>query len=84
MSQGDLQKYRLRYILAKLTQYLDEKAWGTYPNTDLGSYLIGGGVHVEHILPATATEGLKQQFDKPAEYNDFAFSWQSDPVGDVD
>ena len=72
MRQGDLQKYRLRYILAKLTQYLDEKAWGTSPNTDLGSYLIGGGVHVEHILPATATEGLKQQFDKPAEYNDFA------------
>jgi hypothetical protein len=68
---GSLQKYRLRYLLAKLTQYIDEKAWGSSVNTDLGKYL-DSNVHVEHILPATPTDGLKTQFDKPEEYADYA------------
>jgi hypothetical protein len=66
-----LQKYRLRYVLAKLTQFVDEKAWGTSVNTDLAKYL-DKKVHVEHILPYTPTEGLKKEFNKPELYADYA------------
>lgn len=66
-----LQKYRLRYVLAKLTQFVDEKAWGTSMNTDLAKYL-DKKVHVEHILPYTPTEGLKKEFNKPELYPDYA------------
>ena len=70
MRLGRLQKYRLRYLMAKLTQYVDENAWGTSVNTDLGKYL-DKTVHVEHILPNTPTEALKAEFDKPLEYDDY-------------
>jgi uncharacterized protein DUF1524 len=71
MRLGRVQKYRLRYILAKLTQFVDKNAWDTSMNTDLGKYL-DKKVHVEHILPETPTKGLKEQFDKPEEYADYA------------
>ncbi len=70
MRLGRLQKYRLRYLMAKLTQYVDENAWGTSVNTDLTKYL-DKKVHVEHILPNTPTEALKTEFDKPQEYDDY-------------
>src|SRR5262249_25890733 len=65
-----LQPYRLRYILAKLTQFVDENAWGTSASTDLGRYL-DKKIHVEHILPNTPTAQLKAQFDRPDEYDDY-------------
>jgi uncharacterized protein with ParB-like and HNH nuclease domain len=70
MRLGRMQKYRLRYLLAKLTQFVDEHAWGSSVNTDLGKYL-DKKVHVEHILPYTPTEQLKGEFDKPEEYDDY-------------
>jgi uncharacterized protein with ParB-like and HNH nuclease domain len=70
MSVGKLQPYRLRYFLAKLTQFVDENAWGTSVNTDLRKYL-DKKVHVEHILPNTPTEQLRAQFDRPDEYDDY-------------
>lgn len=66
-----MQKYRIRYLLSKLTQFVDEKAWGSSVNTDLGKYL-DKAVHVEHILPNTPTDLLKAEFDKSEEYDDFA------------
>jgi hypothetical protein len=56
--------------MAKLTQYVDENAWGTSVNTDLSKYL-DKKVHVEHILPNTPTEALKAEFDRPLEYDDY-------------
>ena len=70
MRLNSLQKYRLRYLLAKLTQFVDENAWGTSVNTDLSKYL-DKNVHVEHILPDSPTDGLKAEFDKPEEYADY-------------
>jgi hypothetical protein len=70
MRLGRLQKNRLRYLMAKLTQYVDENAWGTSVNTDLSKYL-DKKVHVEHILPNTPTEALKAEFDRPLEYDDY-------------
>jgi len=71
MRLGSLQKYRLRYLLAKLTQHLDEQAWGSSISTDLSRYLAKS-VHVEHILPETKTTELVASFDKPGEYDAYA------------
>ena len=71
MRLDTLQKYRLRYLLAKLTQFVDETAWGTSVNTDLSKYL-DKNVQVEHILPDTPTDELKTEFDKPDEYETYA------------
>jgi uncharacterized protein with ParB-like and HNH nuclease domain len=71
MRVGMLQKYRLRYVLAKLTQFVDETAWGTSVNTDLAKYL-DKKVHVEHILPDAPTAEVKQEFDKPELYGDYS------------
>jgi hypothetical protein len=71
MRLGALQKYRLRYILAKLTQFIDENAWGTSANTDLAKYL-DKKVHVEHILPDKPTAEIKHDFDKPELYEDYS------------
>lgn len=70
MRTWSLQKYRLRYLLAKLSQYVDENAWGSSAKTELSGYM-SNKVHVEHILPYTATPALKEQFDKSGEYADY-------------
>lgn len=71
MRVGALQKYRLRYVLAKLTQFVDENAWGSSVNTDLAKYL-DKKVHIEHILPDTPTEELKKEFGKPDLYEEYS------------
>lgn len=47
-----MQQYRIRYLLARLSQYVDE-AYGTH--TPLGTYLK---LEIEHILPDTPTPEL--------------------------
>jgi hypothetical protein len=71
LSATGLQKYRLRYVLAKLTQYIDEKAWSTSTNTELERYL-DKKVHIEHILPDKSTPELLTAFDKPDAYNNYS------------
>ena len=57
------QKYRLRYILAKLTQYINESAWGsTAPHNDLKTF-INNKVDIEHILPQNPSK-VVEAFDK--------------------
>ena len=37
--EGSIQKYRMRYILAKLTQYVEEQAWGSIePQNNLATF----------------------------------------------
>jgi Protein of unknown function DUF262/Protein of unknown function (DUF1524) len=46
-----VQQYRLRYILAKLTQHIELQAYGETEGTRwLGRY-AGGGFEIEHIFP---------------------------------
>jgi hypothetical protein len=71
LSATGLQKYRLRYVLAKLTQYIDEKVWSTSTNTDLEKYL-DKRVHIEHILPDKSTSDLIKAFDKPDLYKNYS------------
>ena len=68
LTQYDIQQYRIRYILAKLTQSLDEKAWGSSPALiSLDAYLHKG-VDIEHILPQNPSAMLKSSFDLPDQY----------------
>lgn len=48
---GSVQQYRLRYILAKLAQYIDLQAYGETEGTKWLSRYTGGGYEIEHIFP---------------------------------
>jgi hypothetical protein len=71
LNQGSIQQYRIRYILAKLTQSLAEKAWGSNPSTHSLSSYINKTIDIEHILPQTPSAGLKASFDKLDEYRQY-------------
>jgi hypothetical protein len=67
LSEYRIQQYRMRYILAKLSQYIDESAWGnTFP---LDRYYKA--VQIEHILPQTPLVEVRAGFDKPEEYDQY-------------
>lgn len=68
LSQDKLPKYRQRYVLAKLTQFVDQDAFGNQAAYPLQGYL-DASVHIEHILPQTPTFQVSAEFDKPDEYN---------------
>ena len=70
LSENRIQKYRLKYLLAKLTQYVDEQAWGNEADTDLARYL-DKSVQVEHILPQSPTTDVQDGFDKPEDIRDY-------------
>jgi hypothetical protein len=61
MTKSHMQGYRLRYVLAKLTQNIDIEAYGREGGLgSLASY-IDGNNDVEHILPETpSNEALKE------------------------
>jgi len=72
--EGSVQKYRIRYILAKLTQHINEQAWGsTGPQAHL-SMFMGGDVEIEHILPQTPSPEVAASFDKKDEIEDYIYS----------
>ena len=60
--EHDTPRYRLRYILAKITQYIDDSAWST--TSTLNTYLISE-IDVEHILPQNPGEEVRQSFGQP-------------------
>lgn len=59
-SQNDLQQYRVRYILAKIAQYVDSARTGVLTASSLTNY-IKAGVEIEHILPQTPTPEMLEQ-----------------------
>lgn len=60
-SFSSLQQYRLRYVLAKLTQYVDMQFRGVKEARRLDDYLT---LEVEHILPNTPESDFKEDFEK--------------------
>ena len=70
LTQSRIQQYRLRYVLAKLTQYIDQKAFDNPAHATLQQYM-DGAVHIEHILPQTPTAAVKESFDKPDQYDEY-------------
>ena len=70
LEQSQIQQYRMRYILAKLTQYIEELAWGNPAHAKLDLYLTSN-VEVEHILSKNPTAEVRLEFDKPEEYDKY-------------
>lgn len=67
LNQYSVQQYRLRYILAKIAQYIDQQRLGAYTLQTLDNY-ITTGIEVEHILPFTPENGLREKIGE--EYDD--------------
>ncbi len=59
---GSVQQYRLRYILAKLTQHIDLMAYGETEGTKWLSRYTGGGFEIEHIFPQQPSEEAAAEF----------------------
>ncbi|RXJ51082.1 DUF262 domain-containing protein [Gelidibacter gilvus] len=60
LNQNSVQHYRMRYILAKIAQYVDQQRLGSYIPQTLDSY-ITTGIEIEHILPFTPEKGLREK-----------------------
>jgi len=71
LDQGRIQAYRLRYVLAKLTQFVQWEAWQNAADRQLDGFL-DKAVHVEHILPTTPTPEVRAGFDLPADYERYS------------
>ena len=59
---GSVQQYRLRYILAKLAQYIDLRAYGATEGTKWLSRYTEGGFEIEHIFPQQPSEEAAAEF----------------------
>ncbi|MBD2018075.1 DUF262 domain-containing protein [Microcoleus sp. FACHB-53] len=71
LDESSMQKKMMHYILAKLTQYIDELAWGSSgAAVELKTY-INKKVTVEHILPQNTTDEIKLAFDKANEIDTY-------------
>jgi hypothetical protein len=59
---GSVQQYRLRYILAKLTQQIELEAYGETERTMWLSRYTRGGFEIEHIFPQQPSEEAAAEF----------------------
>lgn len=70
LTQWHIQQYRMRYILAKLSQFIEENAWGSPAYSQLDRY-VTKEVEVEHILPQNPKPEVRAAFDKPDKYIEY-------------
>jgi hypothetical protein len=66
---GSVQRYRLRYILAKLTQHVELAAYGETEGTKWLSRYTSGGFEIEHIFPQTPGDDARKEFGTTADAN---------------
>jgi hypothetical protein len=64
-----LRQFQLRYILGKLTQYVDRSAYGITAQATmwLSRYCDGANVHIEHILPQSPGDDVREEFGEGAD-----------------
>ncbi|WP_375470094.1 DUF262 domain-containing protein [uncultured Nostoc sp.] len=67
LQEKDLPKYRLKYMLAKFSQYINEKAFGSEENWINLNTFIQNKIEIEHILPQKPEQAIVDDFDKPNE-----------------
>ena len=65
LGEDRIRKFRIRYILAKLSQSVEETAWGNPTYTRLNHYTVKE-VELEHILPQSPPDD--SAFDRPEHY----------------
>ncbi|PPT05085.1 hypothetical protein CKA32_005012 [Geitlerinema sp. FC II] len=68
LKEKDIAQYRIRYILAKIAQYIESV---TYSNFKPIEFYLNKAIHVEHILSQNPDPSLRQNFDRPSEYDDY-------------
>ena len=62
LNSFSVQQYRLRYILAKLTQYIQLNAYGETEGTKWLNIYTEGGYEIEHIYPQVPSEKAFAEF----------------------
>lgn len=67
---NSLQRYKIKYILAKIAQYIESKRIGGEGAGDLERY-IDKKIEIEHILPNTPTQELITPFNDIENYNNY-------------
>lgn len=72
LTSGRIQKYRLKYVLAKLAQFVDHVAWQGAEATKNLKHYIDGKLEIEHILPRNPSAEQRSAFDLPHAYDDWA------------
>lgn len=68
LTLGRLQKYKVKYLLAKLTQHIERVAWNNPVHDSLDLY-VSKKVEIEHILPQRPSSSVRAAFDKADEYD---------------
>ena len=69
LGYGSLQQYRFRYVLSKLTQYVDLRAYGETEGTRwLGNY-ASGGFEIEHVFPQQPSPEAMDEFGAPEDHD---------------
>lgn len=72
LSSDRIQKYRLKYVLAKLAQFVDQHAWQGASSTQSLRHYLDGKLEIEHILPRNPSAVQRQEFDLPSVYDEWA------------
>jgi len=62
LAYGDVQQYRLRYILAKLTQHVELRAYGETTGTKPLSNYTSAEYEIEHIFPSVPSSEAQAEF----------------------
>jgi hypothetical protein len=62
LDAGAVQQYRLRYILAKLTQHVDVQGFGETEGTRWLSRYTSNGFEIEHIFPQSPSDEAAAEF----------------------
>ncbi len=69
LTDSKIAKFRIKYILAKMTQFVNEQAYST--PIQLDEYL-DKSLTIEHILPKSPKLEMRKMFDKQMEYDLYA------------
>lgn len=70
MVTWNIQKYRMKYLLAKLSQHVDIDAYGPEGRTGLAQYLESAN-DVEHILPRNPSAAAAEEFGDSFDDEDY-------------
>jgi uncharacterized protein with ParB-like and HNH nuclease domain len=60
MTDENIQKYKLRYVLGKVYQYVQYKAFKKSSDLDLSRF-TEKGIEIEHVIPVSKDKGFKIQ-----------------------
>ncbi len=68
-----IQQYRMRYIIGKLVQYIEEKAFANKDENIKLTTFIQSTNEIEHILPDKPSESAAHEFFKDTEYSNLSY-----------